>query len=116
MMSGYGDSAKMSEEKAEKTSTNWVLEGLRLLLFLGSAGALLVCIIGIMNIEGHQPQVRRVEMQDLWLFTAGAISLGLNIVYLMAAPSRQKAGRIRRMVGLWLDAKENELRSRASRR
>jgi hypothetical protein len=105
----------MGEERRDRTSTNWVLGGLRLMLFLISAGGLLVCIIGIINIQGHQPQVRRVEMEDLWLFTAGAVGLGLNIVYLLAAPPRQKSGRTRRMVSLWLDAKESELRNRASR-
>jgi hypothetical protein len=48
----------------------------------------------------------------VWLFWIG---LALNFFYLVSNGSKPSSGRISRLIGLWLDAKENELRSRAKR-
>ena len=48
----------------------------------------------------------------IWLIWVG---LALNFFYLFSNSSKPSSGRISRLIGLWLDAKENELRSRAKR-
>jgi hypothetical protein len=51
-----------------------------------------------------------------WFVYAWPVALALNFVYLILNhPNRaQKPLRVFRMIGLWFDAKENELRARAA--
>ena len=50
-----------------------------------------------------------------WFVYGIWISLALNLFYLVLNSSEHSLGRISKIIGLWLDAKENELRSRAKR-
>ena len=52
--------------------------------------------------------------EAFWIFIVLA-GLGLNLIYLLRTTPPQGEFRIFQMLGLWFDAKENELRERAKR-
>jgi hypothetical protein len=49
-----------------------------------------------------------------WAFCGMLLTLGLNVIYLLRS-GRLAKGRILQLIGLWMDAKESELRRRVSR-
>jgi hypothetical protein len=85
----------------------WVL---RYLLLAGS-------IAGLAFFAHVYATTRRFSQPDGFIFFGFVVGLILNFLYIFACPpfgSRSKS-RLARLTGLWLDAKERELRERASR-
>jgi hypothetical protein len=77
---------------------------LRIILLVGNASLLALFAYQI-NYEYMQPD---------WRMYGLSIFLTLNFVYLGLA-DQPSNGRIFRLIGLWFDAKESELRQRADR-
>jgi hypothetical protein len=77
---------------------------LRIILLIGSA-SLLAFFAYQINYEHMHPDWR---MYGLMIF------LSLNFVYLLLG-NRPSSGRIFRLISIWFDAKESELRQRADR-
>jgi hypothetical protein len=78
---------------------------LRYLLLAATATAFAALIYGIFH-----------HRDNPWFVYTWLVVIALNFVYLVLNhPNRaQKPLRVFRMIGLWFDAKENELRARAT--
>lgn len=50
-----------------------------------------------------------------WVGFVVPLGFALNIFYLLRSGPRKASGRIGRLIGLWMDAKEAELRRRSKR-
>jgi hypothetical protein len=50
-----------------------------------------------------------------WVGLVVPLCLALNIFYLLRSAPQKASGRIGRLIGLWMDAKEAELRRRSKR-
>jgi hypothetical protein len=97
---GEGDDADVPDVPGE------TMKPLRYFLLVATAISFAVLTYNM----GEQP--RNVPW-FIWLFWVG---LALNFFYLVFSnSSKPSSGRISRLIRLWLDAKENELRSRAKR-
>jgi hypothetical protein len=57
----------------------------------------------------------RLEGSAFWGLSAILTGLGLNLLYLLVHQSLSSKARSSRLINLWLDAKENELRQRVDR-
>jgi hypothetical protein len=73
-----------------------------------------ICLIVLTYTMGDE-LVKKRHPDIPWFVWGIWISLALNFFYLASNNSKPSSGRISRLIGLWLDAKENELRSRAKR-
>jgi hypothetical protein len=74
-----------------------------------------VCLIALLYELGQEGQEGRLSDVPWYVFAILA-ALFLNIAYLLFAPSQPtRSGRLTRLVALWLDAKEAELRKRAGK-
>jgi hypothetical protein len=84
-------------------------DGLRLILI--AANALLFAYMGYIVVSSGPSEWR--HSSEYWFVMGLVICLGLNFIYLLL--NRQTSNwRISRLISLWLDAKESELRKRAN--
>ena len=100
---------KADRQVQETAPMIWAL--IRYALIIGSA-ALLIFILYVINTE-------QVNNWPAVLAIAGG--LALNLIYLLfgcrsaTRPARRPASRLGRLIALWFDAKETELRKRAGK-
>jgi hypothetical protein len=81
---------------------------LRIILLIGNA--LLLAWIGYLFFTASHTSTKWWE----YLFAYGLMTcLALNFVYLLLREGKGANWRILRLIGLWFDAKESELRQRA---
>jgi hypothetical protein len=76
---------------------------LRIVLLIGNTLLFVVLASDIAGASHRDPEI--------WIAWGILICLALNFVYLLA--HKGSSGRIFRLIGLWFDAKESELRRRA---
>jgi hypothetical protein len=111
----------------EKTKLVFALELVRWLLIVGSAIGFIILVYKINTLslshnidtfpsksKGRYRHWSGDEIETYWLFFTFAFLAFLNFVYLLIVAPQPGSGRIRRIVKLWLDTKEAELRRRAS--
>ena len=90
-------------------------EIIRVILFFITSAALILFLYFIIIIDLRLP-IRSSDIGKLWIFSGIILVLALNLLHLLVTPTRPpgaKPGRIRRLIRLWLDAKEHELRVRS---
>jgi Na+/H+ antiporter NhaA len=56
-----------------------------------------------------------VTSEGWFLVTSMGVGLTINLIYLLTDSNKRTPSRIAKLFGLWLDAKEHELRKRAGR-
>jgi hypothetical protein len=87
---------------------------IRYVLILASAAALVLVLYAIHEQIQDFGHLDFDDWRD-WVAIMIPPALVLNLVYLVFGVSRSTSGRFSRLVGLWLDAKEAELRKRAGK-
>jgi len=84
---------------------------MNLLRYVLVAGTL--ALLGFFLYRGYTTDYWDIS-DTLWWWLC-VIVAGLNVVYLVCCPPPKSPSRLRRLVSLWLDAKERELRDRAGK-
>jgi hypothetical protein len=93
---------------------SWVMSGLvRVILLIANGGAF--AAIGYL-FGTHIAAGRELSGKDVWWVSGLSTLFALNFLYVLLVPRGQRIpSRIFRLIGLWFDAKESELRKRADR-